>query len=159
MAETLDQVDRFVKCNIASALMDFLISVVGLCVIVGLIFLALEKIAPDDWFKKIGRYAVGGAAILAFLAAVKGVLFGGGALMASNPLAVLACAVGIIVLVIVVMIIYMAVEKFAPAELVVTVKYVIGGIAVIVMLLLAGQALFGGGLEFIGQHRGGPLLR
>ena len=93
-----------------SGLLDFLIAVVGLCIIVGLIFLALEKIAPDEWFKKIGRYAVGGAALLAFLVAIKGVLFGGGGLMVASPIAVLECAIGIIVLVVVVMIIIMPME-------------------------------------------------
>ena len=43
-----------------SALMDFLIAVVGLCIIIYLIFLALDFIAPDERFKQIGRYAVGG---------------------------------------------------------------------------------------------------
>lgn len=132
-----------------AGLMDFLISVVGLCVIVGLIFLGLEKISPDEWFKKIGRYAVGGAALLAFLVSVKAVLFGGGGGMGANPMAVLECAIGIVVLVIVVMIIYMAIDKFAPAEFAATVKYVVGGIALIAMLILAGKALFGGGLGLI----------
>jgi hypothetical protein len=50
-----------------SALMDFLINCVGLCIIVYMIFLALDYIAPDDRFKQIGRYAVGGVALLAFL--------------------------------------------------------------------------------------------
>jgi uncharacterized protein YggT (Ycf19 family) len=132
-----------------SGLLDFLIAVVGLCIIVGLIFLALEKIAPDEWFKKIGRYAVGGAALLAFLVAIKGVLFGGGGLMVASPIAVLECAIGIIVLVVVVMIIYMAIDKFAPPEFATTVKYVVGAIALIVILLLTEKALFGGGLGII----------
>jgi ACR3 family arsenite efflux pump ArsB len=141
-----------------AGLMDFLIAVLGLCIIVGLIFLALEKIAPDEWFKKLGRYAIGGAALLAFLFAVKAVIFGGGAMMTSSPMAILECAIGIVVLVIVVMIIYMAIDKFAPAEFAPTIKYVVGGIALIAIFILAEKTLFGGGLGVIPNFASSPRL-
>ena len=47
-----------------SALMDFLIAVVGLVLVVGLVFLAIDYLAPDERFKKIARWAVGGVALL-----------------------------------------------------------------------------------------------
>jgi len=135
-----------------SGLLDFLISVVGLCIIVGLIFIALEKISPDEWFKKIGRYAIGGAALLAFLVACKAVLFGGGGMAGFGPVAIIELAIGVIVLIVVVMIIYMAVDNFCPEQFKATVKYVIGAIALIVILLLAEQALFGGGLGMMPRN-------
>jgi hypothetical protein len=132
-----------------SALMDFLIAVVGLCIIVYLIFLALDYIAPDERFKLIARYAVGGTALLAFLVAIKGVLFGGGSAMAVTPIAVIEFAIGMIVVMVVLYIIYMVVDFLAPANLVVPIKYVIGAIALIAILIVAEKALFGGGLGFI----------
>jgi hypothetical protein len=134
-----------------SALMDFLIAVVGLCIIVYLIFLALDFIAPDERFKMIGRYAVGGVALLVFLVAVKGVLFGGGGAMAITPAGIIAFAIGLIVTMVVLYIIYMVIDRLAPGDLAVPVKYVIGAIALVAILFLAQQVLFGGGVG-IGQN-------
>jgi hypothetical protein len=133
-----------------SALMDFLIAVVGLCIIVYLIFLALDFIAPDERFKMIGRYAVGGVALLVFLVAVKGVFFGGGGAIAITPAGIIAFAIGLIVTMVVLYIIYMAIDRLAPADLAVPVKYVIGAVALVAILFLAQQVLFGGGAG-IGQ--------
>jgi hypothetical protein len=134
--------------------MDFLIAVVGLCLIVGLIFLALDRIAPDDGFKKIARWAVGGAALIMFLLAIKGVLFGGGGGgLGVSPLGLISFAFGMIVLLVVLYIVYMAVDFLAPAEFVVPIKYVIGALAIIAMLYLAAQVLTGGAL--LGAGGGG----
>jgi hypothetical protein len=138
--------------------MDFLIVTVGLCIIVGIIFAALEfpQIAPDPQFKQIARYAVGGAALLAFLVAIKGVFFGGvGASI--SALAILELAIAIIVLLVVLFIIGYVLQMFAPEPLLTPIRYVIAGIALIVILLVAAQALFGGGLGFIGSNHGGLL--
>jgi hypothetical protein len=130
--------------------MDFLIAVVGLCIIVYLIFLALDFIAPDERFKLIARYAVGGTALLVFLVAIKGVLFGGGgAGMAITPLSVIEFAIGLIVVMVVLYIIYLAIDFLAPGNLAIPIKYVIGAIALIAILIVAEKALFGGGLGFI----------
>lgn len=141
-----------------SALMDFLIAVVGLCLIVGLIFLALDRIAPDDGFKKIARWAVGGAALIMFLLAIKGVLFGGGGGIGVSPLGLISFAIGMIVLLVVLYIIYMAVDFLAPAEFVVPIKYVIGALAIIAMLYLAEQVLTGGALLGAGGGKGISFL-
>jgi hypothetical protein len=132
-----------------SALMDFLIAVVGLCIIVYLIFLALDFIAPDERFKLIARYAIGGTALLVFLVAIKGVLFGGGGAMAITPLAVIDFAIGLIVVMVVLYIIYMVIDLLAPGNLSVPIKYVIGALALIAILIVAERALFGGGLGII----------
>jgi hypothetical protein len=132
-----------------SGLMDFLIAVVGLCIIVYLIFLALDFIAPDERFKLIARYAVGGTALLVFLVAIKGVLFGGGGVMAITPVAVIEFAIGLIVVMVVLYIIYMVIDFLAPGNLSVPIKYVIGALALIAILVVAERALFGGGLGII----------
>jgi hypothetical protein len=137
-----------------SALMDFLIAVVGLCIVIYLIFLAIDYISPDERFKQFARYAVGGAALLVFLVAIKGVLFGAGSAgMSVSPVGVIEFAIGLIVVMVVLFIIYMVIDRLAPAELAVPVKYVIGAIALIAILILAERVLFGGGLGLVG---GGP---
>jgi hypothetical protein len=132
-----------------SALMDFLIAVVGLCIIVYLIFLALDFIAPDERFKLIARYAVGGTALLVFLVAIKGVLFGGGGGMAITPVAVIEFAIGLIVVMVVLYIIYMVIDFMAPGNLSVPIKYVIGALALIAILVVAERSMFGGGMGLI----------
>ena len=129
-----------------SALMDFVIVCVGLLIIVYMVFLALKKSAPDPLFEQVGQYAVGGAALLAFLRAVKAVLFDGGAGgIAITPYNIIAFAIGLIVIMVVVTLVNIVVDKLAPAPIVVTVKYIIGAIALIALLYLAQQALFAGG--------------
>lgn len=133
-----------------SALMDFLIAIVGLCIVVYLIFLALDFIAPDERFKTVARYAVGGAALLIFLVAIKAVLFGGGGTgIAASPVGVIEFAIGLIVVMVVLYLIYMVIDYIAPEPLKVPVKYVIGAIALIAILILAERVLTGGSLGMI----------
>src|SRR5258708_24175350 len=133
-----------------SALMDFLITIVGLCLVVGIIFKALDFIAPDERFKTIARYAVGGVALIAFLVAVKAVLFGGGGTLAVTPVGLIDFAIGLIVLMVVLYIIYMVIAFLAP-PFAVQLKYIIGAIALIALLVIADRALFGGGLGMMGS--------
>jgi hypothetical protein len=128
-----------------SALMDFLIAVICLCAIVGLIFYAVNYIAADETFRKIARLAVGVVALVAFLVAVKGVLFGGGGALAITPVNMIEFAIGLIVIMVVVFIIYYAIDFF-KTPFSVPAKYVVGAIALIALLIIAEKALFGGGL-------------
>lgn len=136
-----------------SALMDFLIGVVGLCLIVGLFFFAIDYMSPDERFKKIARWAVGGVALLAFLVAIKGVLFGGGGALAVTPIGLIEFAIGLLVIMVVLYIIYLVIDFIAPDPFRGPVKYVIGAVALIALLVIAERALFGGGLGFIPRGR------
>ncbi|MBA2525313.1 MAG: hypothetical protein H0V18_05940 [Pyrinomonadaceae bacterium] len=145
----------------AGSLFDFLISCVGLCVIVGLIFYALDWpqiFVADATFKKIARFAVGGAALIIFLLSVKAVFFGGGGI-AITPIAILEFAIGLIVLVIVLFVINWALDYFlGGASFLAPIKFILSAIAVIMILVLAGQCLIGGGLGLSGQ-RGSTFLK
>ena len=132
-----------------SALMDFLIAVVGLVLVVGLVFLAIDYLAPDERFKKIARWAVGGVALIVFLVAIKGVLFGGAVgAMGFSPNGLIEFAIGLLVVLVVVFIIYAVIDFLAPA-FAMQIKYVIGAIALIAILVVAQRALFGGGLGML----------
>lgn len=134
-----------------SALLDFLIAVVGLCIIIYLIFLAIDFLSPDDRFRLFARYAVGGAALLVFLVAIKSVLFGGGGGgIAVTPVGIIEFAIGLIVVMVVIFIIYMVIDRLAPPDLAVPVKYVIGALALIAILVLAERVLFGGSIGLTG---------
>lgn len=129
-----------------AALMDFVIAVIGLCGIVYLVFMAIDFIAPDAVFNKIARFAVGFVALIAFLLAIKGVLFGGGGgLGGFTAMGMIDFAIGLLVLLVVIFIIYKAIDFFAtPFTL--EIKYVVGAIALIALLVVAERVLFGGGL-------------
>jgi len=136
-----------------SALMDFLIAVVGLVLVVGLVFLAIDFLAPDERFKKIARWAVGGVALIVFLVAIKGVLFGGGSgPLGFSPQNLIEFAIGLLVVLVVVYIIYRVVDFLAPA-FATEIKYVIGAIALIAILVVAQRAMFGGGLGLLQGKR------
>jgi hypothetical protein len=132
-----------------AGLWAFLVTCVGLGIIVALIFLAIEMIeAPDPRFKKVARFVVGGAALLVFLMAVGGVLgLGGGLAISINPSNVIEFGIGLLILLVVLYIVYRVIDWFA--FWVTEIKYIVGAVAVIVILILAKQALFGGGLGFI----------
>ncbi len=138
--------------------MDFLIAIVGLCLIVGLFFFAIDYMAPDERFKKIAKWAIGGVALLAFLVAIKAVLFGGGGVGGVSPQGLIEFAIGLLVILVVLFIIYYVIDFIAPAPFVVPVKYVIGAIALIALLVIAERALFGGGLGFMPGGRRGDLM-
>lgn len=142
-----------------SGLMDFLIAFVGLCLVVGLFYYAIDFMAPDERFKKIARLAVGGVALLVFLIALKDVFFGGGGKIAVSPQGVIEFAIGLLGILVVLYIVYLAVDFFlpaspeAPAAMAGPIKYVIGAIALIALLVVAERALFGGGLGIIPRGR------
>lgn len=136
-----------------SGLMDFVITVVGLIVIVGLFFLAIDYIAQDDRFKKIARWAIGGVALLLFLVAIKGVFFGGGGGLVVSPVGVIEFAVSLIVILVVLYLVYLLIDWFVPdgppeqgiPPFKGPLKYLIGAVALIVLLLVAGKILTSGG--------------
>lgn len=144
-----------------SALFDFLIAVIALVAIVTLIFYAMDKIAPDETFKKIARVAVGVVALIAFLVACKNVFFGGGGTLSTGGVQLIEFAIGLIVLLVVWYIVSIVIDFFGfwATEL----KYVLGAVVLIVLLVLAERALFGGGIGLIpagslGLQKGANLL-
>jgi hypothetical protein len=136
-----------------AGLLSFLINVVGLGIVVGLIFLALDLpvIVIGDPIKKIAKYAVGGAAILAFLVYVAGLLGSGrGTLLNVTPAAIIEFGISFIVLIVLLYIVKVVIEWASPApKLTEIINFVVGAVAIIVILVLAERALFGGGLGFI----------
>ena len=146
-----------------SGLMDFLIVIVGLFIVGAMIFAALEFIATDPRFKKIAQLAVGGVLVLAFLFAIKGVLFGGSGAGTITPSGLIQFAIGVIILLVVWFIINAVLDWaatfFAPlGPVMAIIKFVVAAIVLIVLLILAADMLFGAGTmgsfsPFRGEHR------
>lgn len=143
-----------------SGLFDFLIACVGLALVVFLFFLAIDKIGPDEFFKKVAKVAIGGVALIAFLVAAKGVLFGGGGGLAVTPFGIIQFAIGLLVAMVVVYLLYLLIDFFGvPFKD--PIKYVVGAVVLIALLVLAGQVLFGGVnyLNIGGGNRRGDMER
>ena len=126
-----------------AALWAFLITCVGLVIIVGLIFVAIEMVQAPDGFKKIARFAVGGAALLIFLVAVGGALgFGGGGMIRVTPASVIEFAIGLVVLLAILYVAMLVITYFGV--FVTEINYVLAAVAIIVILILALRAITGG---------------
>jgi hypothetical protein len=136
-----------------SALFDFVISIIALIGAGMLVFLGIDFIAPpDERFRKIAKVAVGLAFLIIFLLAIKGVFFGGGGSSAITPGGLIEFAISLIVLMVVVYIINLVIDFFAGeigAPIVLAIKYVVGAIALIVILYAAEKVILGGGLGMI----------
>jgi len=144
-----------------SGLFDFVISLFELVIVGVIIFAGLDFIATDERFKKIAKLALGGVIVLAFLFAIKGVLFGGGGAFAITPVGILYFAIGLIILLVVWYLIIIALDAmvgfFPPlAPFMEAIKFVISAIMLIVLLLLAADLLFGAGVMI---HSGGGGLQ
>ena len=133
-----------------SALIDFLITLIGLVFIGAIIFMAIDFISTDDRFKKIGKFAVGGILVILFLLAIKGVLFGGGAAAILSPLGMVYFAISVIVILVVWFIINWFlgwVGGFFPpiGQFMDVIKFVVGALVLIAILIAAADLLLGGG--------------
>jgi hypothetical protein len=89
--------------------------------------------------------------VIAFLFAIKAVLFGGGGAFAISPIGILYFAIGVIVLLVVWFLINMALDLMASwfppiGPFMVTIKFVVSAIMLIVLLLLAADLMFGAGI-------------
>jgi hypothetical protein len=155
--------------NLAS-FASFIVNIFGLCIVVGLIFLALDSpyIRLNEWIKRFAKFAVGGAACLAFIIYCLGVFagVGGGAgLMRASPESIIEFAIGVLLIIGVLYIIEFVIAWLLggppadpvtapPAGLAGIVIFVVNLIAIVVILILAEKALFGGGLGLIPNFTG-----
>ena len=126
-----------------SGLVQFVINIIALLAAGGIFFLSIDKVAPDAFFAKIAIGALLLIALVLVLAAVFG-LAGG---ISISPLGVVWFAVSVIVAVVVLYIINLVLDWIASqmggGPWVTPVKYVLGAIVLIALLIAAANTLFG----------------
>lgn len=152
----------------AAALVDFLLLCVALSILVGMLFVALPRISPDATFTLIGQWAIGGIAVILLIQSIAAIFGFGGTPPHIDAVGLIGLAIGLIIILIVVFVVYMLIDRFLPGGgvrqvqrpdgtvvnepvaggtgLAAAIKYVIGGVALIGILILAEQMLFGGAL-------------
>jgi hypothetical protein len=142
-----------------AGLWAFLVNIVGIAIVVGLIFAAMEFRPLPEPFRKFARLAVGGAAALLVLLAIGAVLFGGtaGVQIHVTVIGIFEFAIGVIVLYAVLWLVDQILDYFA-VPMADKIKFILSVIALIVILSLAAAALTSGGLGFMGNHSGLSFL-
>jgi hypothetical protein len=140
-----------------AGLVSFLVNIVALMAAGGIFFVSVDKVAPDPFFAKVGKIAVGAMLLIGLIVTIAAV-FGLAGGVTVSPLGVVWFAVAVIVAVVVLYVVNLVIDWIAtqmasgpgatsPAW-VVPVKYVLGAIVLIGLLVTAANVLFGYHLPF-----------
>ena len=148
-----------------SGLVGFLISLIVLFAVGAIFFLTIDAVAKNPFLAKIAKIIIGCLILIAFVLAVAGVLgFGGG--LTASPESIIVFGVGVLILIVVLYLVDLFLGWLGPnmglaGSVVEAIRFVITAIALIALILIAGDALIGGGsgggslLPFHGlEHRG-----
>jgi hypothetical protein len=136
-----------------AALMAFFVSIIVLFGVGTIFFIAVDGVAKNPMLAKIAKVAVGCLILIVFIMAVANVLGMGGGGPSVSPWGVIIFAVGVLVLLVVMYIIDLFLNWLAPAmglaaPVVEAVRYVVTVIAIIALLLVAGDALLSGSVRW-----------
>jgi hypothetical protein len=127
-------------------LVQFIINIVAILAAGGIFFVSIDKVSPDAFFAKIAKIAIGAMLLIALIVTVAAV-FGLAGGLAVSPLGVVWFAVAVIVAVVVLYIIDMVIDwvagQMGGANWAGPVKYVLGAIVLIALLIAAANLLFG----------------
>lgn len=129
-----------------SALIDFVITLVVLVGTGALFFIAIDKAAPDPLMNKVGKIAVGVVIAVVLLLAIKGLLFGGGALVLSGG-SIIGFAIGVIVILVLLFLVDFVLTWLGAQigeGVAGVIRYLVFAIALIALLILADRSFFGG---------------
>jgi hypothetical protein len=129
-----------------SGLVQFAINIVALLAAGAIFFASIEKVAPDPFFAKVAKIAIGALLIIALIVTVAAV-FGLASGVTVSPLGIVWFAVAVIVAVVVLYIINLVLDWVAAnmggGQWAGPVKYILGAIVLIGLLVAAANFLFG----------------
>jgi hypothetical protein len=133
-----------------SGLVQFLINIIALLAAGGIFFVSIDKVAPDEFFAKIAKIAIGALLLIAFIVTIAAVFGLAGAGATVSPLGIIWFAVAVIVAVVVLYVINLIVDWIATnmgiGPIAGVIKYVLGAIVLIALLIAAANLLFGVGV-------------
>lgn len=139
-----------------SGLVQFVVNVIALLAAGGIFFISIDRVAPDAFFARVAKIAIGALLLIALvvtLAAVFG-LAGG---VTVSPLGIVWFAIAVIVAVVILYIVNLIIDWIAVnmggGPWVTPVKYVLGAIVLIGLLVAAANMLFGYKLPGMAQTR------
>jgi hypothetical protein len=129
-----------------SGLVSFVINIIAILAAGGIFFASIDRVAPDAFFAKIAKIAIGAMLLIALVVTVAAV-FGMAGGMTVSPLGVVWFAIAVIVAVVILYIINLVIDYIAanmqagPWQT--PVKYILGAIVLIGLLIAAADFLFG----------------
>lgn len=130
-----------------SGLVQFVINIIALLASGAIFFLSIDKVAPDQFFAKIAKIAIGALLLIAVIVIIAAVFGLGGAGVTIAPYAIVYFAVAVIVAVVVLYIINIIVDwigaNMGGGPWTDIIKYVLGAIVLIGLLVAAANLLFG----------------
>jgi hypothetical protein len=128
-----------------AGLVQFLVNIIAILAAGGIFFVSIDKVAPDPFFSKVAKIAIGALLLIALVVTIAAV-FGLAGGVSVSPLGIVWFAVAVIVAVVVLYIINLVIDWIGvhmgegPW---VAVKYVLGAIVLIGLLIAAANMLFG----------------
>jgi hypothetical protein len=130
-----------------SGFVQFLVNVIAILAAGGIFFVSIDRVAPDAFFSKIAKIAIGAMLLIALVVTVAAI-FGLAGGVAISPLGVVYFAIAVIIAVVVLYLInlvidWIAGQMAASSGWVVPVKYVLGALVLIGLLVAAADLLFG----------------
>jgi hypothetical protein len=129
-----------------SGLVQFIVNIIAIMAAGGIFFVSIDKVAPDPFFAKIGKIAIGALLLIALVITVAAV-FGLAGGVTVSPVGVVWFAVAVIVAVVILYVINLVIDWVATQmqerAWVSPVKYVLGAIVLIGLLIAAANLLFG----------------
>ena len=130
-----------------SGLVQFVINLIALLASGAIFFLSIDKIAPDAFFARVAKIAIGALLLIAVIAIIAGVFGLGGGAVAIAPYGIVYFAVAVIVAVVVLYILNVVIDwigvNMGGGPWMAIIKYIIGAIVLIGLLLAAANFLFG----------------
>jgi hypothetical protein len=129
-----------------AGLVQFLVNIIAILAAGGIFFISIDKVAPDPFFAKVAKIAIGALLLIALVVTIAAV-FGLAGGVSVSPLGIVWFAVAVIVAVVVLYIINLVIDwiggQMGGGPWVVPVKYVLGAIVLIGLLIAAANMLFG----------------
>jgi hypothetical protein len=129
-----------------SGLVQFVVNIIAILAAGGIFFASIDKVAPDAFFAKIAKIAIGALLLIALVVTIAAV-FGVAGGVTVSPLGIVWFAVAVIVAVVILYIVNLVLDWLGPqmggGPWVTPVKYVIGAIVLIGLLIAAANLLFG----------------
>jgi hypothetical protein len=129
-----------------AGLVQFLVNIIAILAAGGIFFVSIDKVAPDPFFSKVAKIAIGALLLIALVVTIAAV-FGLAGGVSVSPLGIVWFAVAVIVAVVVLYIINLVIDwigvQMGEGPWIVPVKYVLGAIVLIGLLIAAANMLFG----------------
>jgi hypothetical protein len=129
-----------------SGLVQFVVNIIAILAAGGIFFVSIDKVAPDAFFAKVAKIAIGALLLIALVVTVAAV-FGLAGGVTVSPLGIVWFAVAVIVAVVILYIINLVIDWIAGqmggGPWSVPVKYILGAIVLIGLLIAAANMLFG----------------